>query len=210
MILNHIPYLQFASLLGFVFTMHPWLQTDKHRQWILSTTVNTVVSIAGAYQLLYWLYTGDITPGTGSNFLADFLYGYMLADLIHNGWYYAQTMNPLEFWVHHIIYIFLFDTIRTHQLTGFLRGFFIMELPSAIRAWGTMNSSWRSDTTFGVAFFLCRVLLPFYVYKHIYAASPWWSILPFSAAQCMHIYWFALWCKGTIRRLRTATPPVAS
>lgn len=160
--------------------------------------------------MLYWLYTGDVSPSASTDFLLNFLYAYLVTDLIHNGWYYGAEMNPLEFWTHHIIYLFVFDGLVARGMSGILRGFFILEFPSAVRAWGTLVPAWRTDIGFGVSFFIFRVAYPFYVLYHIYAVTPWWGSLVVAAAQGMHIYWFMLWCKGQVRRLRSITPPGAS
>lgn len=190
--------------------MHPWLQTDKQRQWILSVVVNTVLSVAGVVQMLYWLSTGDVTSTSSTEFLMNFLYAYLVADLLHNGWYFGAELNFLEFWAHHIIYLFVFDGLAARDLSGVLRGLYILELPSAVRAWGSLVPAWRSDAGFGALFFIFRVIYPFYVLYHIYADIPWWGALVIAAAQGMHIYWFGLWCKGQVRRLREITPPIIS
>lgn len=206
--IGSLPLTYIATLAGYTWTMRPWLPTDKHRQWILSTTVNTIVSVAGLYQFAYWWFTGDVSPSGGAQALMDLLQAYMVVDIFHNGWYYSAAMNPLEFWVHHAIYIVLFSAMRSSNLNGFMRPFFILELPSAVRAWGTMVPAWRSDAWFGGLFAVLRVGLPFYNLIVLRHDSPFWLWLFSLVMQGMHCYWFYRWSLGQLRRMHA--PPVAS
>ena len=202
--LGFFPLSYIATLAGFTLTMHTWLPTDTQRKWVLSTAVNTIVSAAGLYQFAYWWITRDVSDGGGVRALMDLLQAYMVVDLVHNGWYYGNEMNLLEFWVHHSVYIVLFGGIRVAGLSGLMRPFFILELPSAVRAWGTMVPAWRSDAWFGATFAALRVALPFYNMIALREHMPLW-LWPFIVAmQAMHCYWFYRWTHGQIRRMRAS------
>lgn len=206
--LGFFPLSYTAALAGFTWTTHTWLPTDTQRKWALSTAINTIVSAAGLYQLTYWWITGDVSDSTGTRALIDLLRAYMVVDLIHNGWHYGAEMNLLEFWVHHSVYIVLFGGIRAAGLSGIMRPFFILELPSAVRAWGTMVPAWRSDAWFGATFATLRVGFPFYIMVVLRRSLPLW-LWPFIvAAQTMHCYWFYRWTVGQMRRMYA--PPLAS
>lgn len=206
--LGFLPLTYVASLAGFTWTMRPWLATEKQRQWVLSTAVNTIVSAVGLYQFAYWWFTGTVTATAGTNAMIDILQAYMIVDLVYNAWYYGPAMNLLEFWVHHVVYIAILGVIRTTGYSGYVRPFYILELPSAVRAWGTMVPAWRSDAWFGTLFATLRVGLPFYNLAVMWDILPLWSIPVILTMQGMHCYWMLLWIRNQLQQM--PAPPIAS
>ncbi|KAJ3111654.1 hypothetical protein HDU96_005490 [Phlyctochytrium bullatum] len=98
------------------------------------------------------------------------------------------------------------------QIGAFLSFAAIMELSTIPLALGHMNKAWRRDYTFGILFFITRVLGHGYVVVHAiqtYWPSTFW-IVPFVPFP-LHIHWFANWVrqqqrKGTIGRAKKREP----
>ena len=103
----------------------------------------------------------------------------------------------LETVMHHIFYMYFLDYMIDHGHTGYVRPFFILELPTFIRSAGKIYPDYNSGSLFGVFFILFRVIWPFIVVANVHAPHSLYYI-PFAAIQAMHIYWMYGWIKKSL------------
>lgn len=184
-------YLSNLSL--YVAAVAPHIPEPRRQMWILSTMNSAIMSVLGIYETWRWWGTGDLTTTPLSNNVLEFMKAYLLVDLTYNAIYHRQRMHLLECWIHHIAYIFVFDQIVKQGFAGMITVFYILELPSFIRAIGSLYPNLRADMTFGILFGLLRVVYPFYL--AFYLTLPKWAWCVLTGAQGLHIYWFSQWMK---------------
>lgn len=182
-----------SNLALFAAAVVPHVPQPKRQMWILSTLNGTLVTLIGLYESYRWWMTGDLTTTPLSIAVLEFMKCYLLVDLAYNAIFHRQHMGLLECWVHHSVYIFAFDQLIQQGFAGVIRPLFILELPAAIRSWGSLIPAIRSDYAFGATFGILRVAYPFYV--AYYLTLPTWAWLYLAAAQTLHIYWFSQWIK---------------
>lgn len=192
----HLPLV--LALASFVTTLRPFIEPGKRRMWILSTVTTSIVSAVGVVQLGYWIVTKDDTPAPGMDYMCELLKAYLLVDLVHNAVFHFRDTPILDCWIHHVAYIYIFDGLVADYQSGFLRPFLILELPSAIRAAGSLIPSLRNDRAYGITFCVLRVIWPFIAVCWLRATS--WVFGCFVIAQTMHVYWFYKWVRSEQRR----------
>lgn len=197
--LFHLPLA--LTLSSFVTTLRPFVEPGRRRMWILSAFTTSMVSAIGFFQLGYWVVSRDDSSSAGMDYVCELLKAYLLVDLVHNAIYHWRDTPLLDCWVHHVAYIFIFDWLIRDYQSGVMRPFLILELPSAIRAVGSLIPSLRNDRAYGISFLVLRVIWPFIAICWIRATS--WVFTCFLIAQGMHIYWFYKWVKSEQRRLNT-------
>lgn len=179
------------NLALFTAAARPYIPAGKRQMWILSTLNGTIMSGIGLLELAHWWQTGDLSPSPRMESALEFMKCYLLVDLLHNATLNIRQIGFLDGWLHHIVYIFVFDQLVQQELAGVLRPLLLLEIPAAIRAWGSLIPTLRSDIAFGSTFGILRVVYPFYVM--CYLTLPTWSWLFMVSAQGLHIYWFWQW-----------------
>lgn len=202
--LIHVPRFHLPLILtlgSFVSTMRPFVEHGRRRMWILSTIMTSAVAAVGAIQLGYWIVTKDGSSSAGMDYMCELLKAYLLVDLMHNAAFHFKDTPILDCWIHHIAYMYIFDWLITDYQSGVMRPFLILELPSAIRAVGSLAPSLRNDRAYGISFFALRVVWPCIAVWWMRATS--WVFNCFFIAQGMHIYWFYKWFKSEQRRANT-------
>jgi hypothetical protein len=179
------------NLALFAAAARPYIPAGKRQMWVLSTVNGTLMSGLGLLELANWWQTGDLNPSPRMEAAMEFMKCYLLTDLAYNALFHFSEISFLEGWLHHSVYIFIFDQVVKQGLAGVLRPLLILEIPAAIRAWGSIYPALRSDLAFGVTFGALRVIYPFYIM--FYLTIPTWSWIFMIAAQGLHIYWFWKW-----------------
>ncbi|KAJ3160070.1 hypothetical protein HK101_000966 [Irineochytrium annulatum] len=109
-------------------------------------------------------------------------------------------------WFHHLGYAWcVLAMMQRGQVGAFLSFAAVLEIPTIPLALGHMNKEWRRDYTFGILFFITRVILHFYVVLHAFTTYtnsifPLVPLIPLP----LHIYWFTNWVR---QQLRTGRAP---
>jgi hypothetical protein len=178
---------------------------DRQRQWGLSAFNATLMSLYGVLLFPQWLFFHDLTATAFTDHVAKQLQAYMIVDLCYNTLMRNDAIyKPLEFWAHHSVYAVLMAYAVNGHYTGLVAAYLMMEIPAAIRAWGTLVPAWRTDSGFGTAFFLTRIVLSFLIFARDYRMYPAIACSLFAAMQTLHIYWFYLWCRSQMPRILAA------
>lgn len=184
---------------------HLSISDHKQRQWALSAFNATLVSIYGAMFFPLWLFSRDLTATSFTDHVAKQLQAYMIVDLCYNAAMRHDAVDKLlEFWTHHIVYTALLAYSVNNGYTGIIASYLLLEIPAAIRAWGTLVPAWRTDAGFGAAFFVSRIVLPFVLFARDSGIYPAIAYPLFTAMQALHVYWFSLWCRSQMPRILAA------
>ena len=174
-----------------------YVTDKKKRSWLMSVPVTLIMSAVGVYEFVRPI---DTTSTALSVFTTELLKDYMIVELFSEVLFNFKRINVLETVVHHIFYMYIFDYMIEHEHTGFVRPFFILELPTFIRSMGKLYPEYNSGSLFGVFFILFRIIWPFIIVLNVTLPSQYY--IPFTAIQAMHIYWLYGWIKKSL-----LTPP---
>ncbi|KAJ3095967.1 hypothetical protein HDU97_006336 [Phlyctochytrium planicorne] len=200
-----------------------FLTTERQKAWVLTLLSAMVVSIGGsplAFEFATLPHGSTIAdhPSLDSPrawAIASFFISYLGVDLILGSFAYPTQIHPLSGWFHHLGYGYcVLAMMQRAQIGAFLSFASILEISTIPLALGHMNKAWRRDYTFGIMFFITRVVLHGYVVMHAYstyAPSIFW-IVPFIPWP-LHIYWFSNWVrqqlrKGTIGKAKKQREPL--
>jgi len=161
----------------------------KQRMSIMCVPATAVFSLIGIYQSGYWAVTGDETPSFFMTQAVLLLRDYFLTELVYNAIFHFKHTALLELWVHHIGFIIALSYVVDHQVVGCVRPLLLVEIPTFVRALGTVFSQYRNDGLFRYSFIITRVLWPFYVIIMFHSLpTPFYSI-PI-LMQAAHLWWF--------------------
>lgn len=192
-----VAHVLFTAIIQTLF--HLGFHDQRVRSWALPTFNATLMSLYGIPYFLQWIFVNDLSTTLSTTHIAQQLQAYMIIDLFYNGIVAPQKL--LEFWVHHIVYTIVLSYAVAAGYTGIICTYLLLEVPAAIRAWGTLVPAWRADGSFGLLFFLLRVVLPFLILGRDAHVYPPVAFPIFAAMQILHIYWFYLWCRSQLPRL---------
>jgi hypothetical protein len=184
---------------GLQCLVHTGAQDTKGRQWGLSAINAALMSV---YGVAYWMFDRGVETTAFTDRVLYQLQTYLIVDLVYNGFINREARQSLlEFWVHHTAYVLVLELIIANGMSGLGLPYIILEIPAAIRSWGTIQPAWRTDAGFGLTFFALRVVLPFYIAARDYQLYHFICFVTFVGMQAMHIYWFSLWCKSQLPRM---------
>ncbi|KAI8804444.1 hypothetical protein BJ742DRAFT_450856 [Cladochytrium replicatum] len=186
------------------------LRTDRQRAWILTLFSATTMSV-GAFRFS-WVFATmpkgstikqhpDLDSSVAIGFCAAFV-GFLIADMIVGTLAYPEQFHPLTGWFHHLGYTaVVLGVVQQRVPGGFLAFAAMLELPTIPLSLGNINRQWKRDYTFGVLFFLTRIVFHSYVIVHCYHAFPatqLWMVtaIPFP----LHLYWFRGWVNQMRRK----------
>lgn len=120
------------------------------------------------------------------------LMAYFLTDCIVGYNKYHKYMCNLTGYFHHIVYIIVSIVSFKINVTGLYILYLIEELPTIFLSTGSYNQLLRKDYTFGLTFFLTRIIY------HIFLTWKFRSNLMFIImgilSLSVHSYWFKNWC----------------
>jgi hypothetical protein len=142
-------------------------------------------------------YRGSLTDSDHlfQQFAVLFFSSYLLMDSWLGSKYYHKYMSTLSGYFHHASYLLInLLALWSGDYPLYLL-FMLEELPTVLLSLGSFDHRCRSDKTFGITFFLTRILFHLYmIYKlqqnnsklcYYFALT----VLP------LHVYWFYGWCK---------------
>jgi hypothetical protein len=161
----------------------------KQRMSIMCVPVTGVLSAIGIWQSGYWAFTGDETPSLFMNQVVLLLRDYFLIELVYNAVFHFEHTALLELWIHHILFLIFLTVALDHQLTGYIRPLFLLEIPTFVRALGTVFPDYRSNNAFRGSFILTRVIWPFYPIIMYKSPGIYYYIIPV-LMQAAHLWWF--------------------
>lgn len=184
----------------FYFGLEPFILTSKGKAWIVMLLSSFVLSIAG----LVYLTNAQLNDLWNTNFIYSdsfvsrsimlFFASCNAMDLVLGAMYYPSFLDPFSTIAHHIFYVAFIATLLSH---GYSNGFmlcFVMEVPTFILSLGSVQKSLRSDVTFGISFFLTRIVynvLLAYRLAVISFDGVIWKICV--CVLGLHIFWFTKW-----------------
>lgn len=186
----------------------------KSTAWIIMLISSAVLSFFGTVYVAqteyYSLWTNEFIYGEDklSRFVILFFMASNLVDLIIGWFFYKEFLDPFTTVFHHIAYMaFMIGLLRENITRGFLLCFF-MEIPTFCMSLGTVFKAYRSDTVFGVTFFITRLVFNAYLIIRLANITNYegyiWKICSF--VLCVHIYWFYKWFNSYGRKaIKTLT-----
>lgn len=176
------------------------VESVKSKSWIVTLISSSILSCFGLFHVVkteyYSLWELDqiYTENIVSRNLMLFFLSANLMDLLIGWHYYRELLDPFSCYFHHTFYMcFILTLLAHHYATGFLLCF-LLEIPTAVLAVGTVYKECRSDLLFGVTFLLTRVMYNTYLAYNLYVLSPdgaVWKVCV--AVLCLHLFWFSKW-----------------
>lgn len=203
-------YLLFIAFLTTAFSVGcVYFKTAEKRAWIISSLNSFILSCVGLWKLYYIIFEAK---GSISN---EVMYSYdfmslqacklfvcsNVLDLGIGSVFYPKQIDLLSGWVHHCVYIWvIYNVIQYGASNGFAFSL-IEEVPTFIKALGSIYPSLRSDIVFGITFFAFRIVFQvYYTYQlfiNAYECFYWKFGL---IVIFLHAYWMYCWVQGMKRR----------
>lgn len=174
----------------------------KSLAWLITMQSSFIFSICGSFHafntILYdaWSIDAIYTENPFSRFLLIYFTAANFMDIVIGMHDYPKYLDPLTAIAHHIVYnLFMLVLLSHHYANGFILCF-LMEIPTFLLAIGTFNKHYRSDSLFGMSFFLTRIVYNIYFANRLRLLSPNGYIWKFCCCVLMlHVYWFSKWFK---------------
>ena len=182
-------------------TLYPDLN-EKQRSYILSIKASITLFLVSLYFNYKYvssnfdtdMYLGEIN-GTDAFILQLSvlnLMAYFITDCVLGYYKYHKYMCNLSGYFHHIVYIIVSIVSFRIDAVGLYILYLIEELPTIFLSTGSYNQLLRKDYTFGLTFFLTRIVY------HIFLTWRFQSSLLFLImgvlSLSVHSYWFKNWC----------------
>jgi hypothetical protein len=201
----------------------PIYNTPKQLAWILTAVSSAVMTISS--MPFVWDYVaggGSVKNVRTFSPLAlaanRFFQGYLIADLAMAAMYYADQVNFLTGWVHHVVYVLIVEMALRRSWAHIFCLCASMELPTFILAFTILHPRFRSNVLFAVSFFATRIMFHIilcisYLLPHNRAHATGGSYLPstiLSFVFPLHAAWFHGCIKGFSRRRNQAKSPPSS
>ena len=180
------------------------LSRPKQYSWITTTTSSIVMTTSSIpYVLQYFKNGADLNSfpllhDATARFFICFFMSYLVADMALGILYYPGQMNFVTGWLHHTLYLILLPILMSSKLEG---GFLIccfMEFPTIFLSLGYLSPKWKSEISFGISFFITRILFHVYFGYQAYSSSPG-VLMPIIALFPLHVHWFGSWCRRQVR-----------
>jgi hypothetical protein len=161
----------------------------KQRMSIMCLPVTGIVSVIGIWLCGYWILTGDESHSFFTNQLVLLLRDYFLTELVYNAAFHFEHTALLELWIHHIAFLIFLTITLNDQLTGYVRPVLLLEIPTFLRALGTVFPEYRNNNLFRSSFILTRVIWPFYPGFICKSPGFYYYSIPI-LMQTAHLWWF--------------------
>ena len=178
---------------------------SKRYAFAMSSLSSWWLSIASMFYLGMYTVQGDAFLFGPAHWTADYLLVmfavFLSLDLFIGFFTYFEHMGFLEAWLHHPAYLGIICIVL---FTGVQNIFFVAclsEIPTLLRAVGTIVPDARSDLLFGLTFVLTRIVFHAWLVfvkllPVLHFGVTWVGLMTLS----LHIYWFALWLKSMHKR----------
>ncbi|KAJ3337029.1 hypothetical protein HDU93_001748 [Gonapodya sp. JEL0774] len=139
---------------------------ERKVSWILTFFSSLVMTLAGTVAVAGWVTHGwDIERwplyGTSrlSLWISIYFMSYMWCDIAIGSVFYPYEITLLSGYIHHVLFtLIVLFALYTGLPAAFLP-FGLLELPTFVMAIGQLNKKYRADLTFGLSYFVTRVLL---------------------------------------------------
>lgn len=179
--------------------------TVKQRAYVLSVKAAVSMLIIGLFYNYRWYQAGfDLSTYKNNLTNSDHLIqqlailsfsSYLLMDSIIGHYHYHKYMRVLSGYLHHIVYLCVNILALWSGEYPYFMLFMLEELPTVFLSVGSFNEKYRKNYTFGITFFLTRILFhAFLIYKMYQNGSRLVSGLA-SVVLVLHVYWFYGWIK---------------
>jgi len=175
--------------------------TQKQRAYILSIKASVTLFLISLYfNGKFFLSNRNLedylsTLSTRDQFLLTLstynLVAYLIMDCTVGFMKYHKYMCTLSGYVHHIVYIFISFIATNTSVLSYYFLYMIEELPTILLSAGSYNVSFRKNYSFGIIFFITRILYHSYL-TYTFRHQP--LILGLGLASLgVHAYWFQNW-----------------
>ena len=204
MYLLYIAFLTVAFSVGSVY-----LKTPEKRAYIISSIYSLTLSCVGMSKLYYLIFEAKGNVSNEVMYSYDFvslqacklfICGNVL-DLAFGSLFYPKHLDLIFAWIHHSVYCVLTYGIIQDGASNLFAFLFVVEVPTFIKAVGTINPNLRSDILFGITFFALRIVFHGYYSHQLFMNDyerVYWKISCLVLA--VHSYWMYLWILGMKRR----------
>lgn len=157
-------------------------------------TVNSLLNatLLTSYSLILYYQHGTLMLKNNDIALNDILTGYFLYDAVTGFFLDRQQFNLITGLAHHVIYITLLRYLRFSELSHLIYPFLPFEAPTMLMDINKLHKSPFADNSFGVTFFMTRILYNIQLAYTFYEISPYYGLIVFSML-CVHIAWFKRW-----------------
>lgn len=193
---DYVPHINmiFVSYFALVITVGRLVYRENvRRAWILPTFATTMIALCGFMEMLSWVMHFHTVSGFGStamtSMLLDFLKSYLLTDLIYCAFWHPDQLTLVEGWIHHLFYIIIAEKLQRSYSTYVAQPLWVMEIPSAIRAWRELGAIQPviADRWFAPTFVTFRIVWPAYVITQIAAQD--WVFMCIISVITVHCWW---------------------
>ena len=182
-------------------TVYPDLN-EKQRSYILSIKASITLFLVSLYFNYKYvssnfdtdMYLGDIN-GTDAFILQLSvlnLMAYFITDCVLGYYKYHKYMCNLNGYFHHIVYIIVSIVSFRIDAVGLYILYLIEELPTIFLSTGSYNQLLRKDYTFGLTFFLTRIV--YHIFLTWRFQSSFLFLIIGILSLSVHSYWFKNWC----------------
>ncbi|CEL96981.1 unnamed protein product [Vitrella brassicaformis CCMP3155] len=192
---------------------------QKADGWILTTASGVVLTVCGVYVIPVTLAEGDLLGAgfravvasnpTALQVVCVLFVAALHTDCVLGTLFYPRTIDVLSGWVHHGVYtVIMLYALASKQVWIFML-FGIDEIPTVMLGIGNIHVPWRFDWSFGIAFWLTRVVwhtcvLGLLLYHRIWMADVRLSVtLVFvTLSLAMHCHWITNWASKKVKNHR--------
>lgn len=203
-------YLVYIAFLTIVFSIGSvYFKTPERCAWIISAVNSLILSCVGIWKLYRLIFESKGIISREDIFSSDlisleacklFVCGNVL-DLVYGSIFYPKQIELLSGWLHHCGYfVVLYNVLQKGAANGFAFSF-IEEIPTFIKALGSLFPNLRSDNVFGISFFAFRILFHIHYLYQLYINAYeyfYWKFVLF--VFFLHAYWMYCWILGMNRR----------
>jgi len=177
--------------------------SEKQRAHILSIKASVTLFLVSLYFNYKYInsnfdtdiYLGKISKGTDAFVLQLSvlnLMAYFITDCIVGYNKYHKYMCNLTGYFHHIVYIIVSIVSFRINAAGLYMLYLIEELPTIFLSTGSYNQLLRKDYTFGLTFFLTRIV--YHIFLTWKFKTNFMFITMGALSLSVHSYWFKNWC----------------
>lgn len=205
----HITY----HLLFFVGYYFYCSHERKRLSYVLSMVTSTMMLPWCVPFLLHMYETGTVQRTTvnasyplANSVLTFGQVGFAL-DLVLGKFFYAEEVQMLSGWIHHLSFIVYFGAMKYFSYTNTLCSLMFVEFPTVVLAVGRVHPNLRSDWLFGTSFLAARIIMyayMLYVFHGVLAGPEGVFVehlfISGYLAFILHCYWFYGWIKSMQRR----------
>ena len=168
-----------------------FIKERKRQMWIMCAPMSLFFSVTGVIQSAYWLISGNVEASPFMDFILESIITYFWAELLWIGALYFRDTSLLDFWIHHIVYILFISFIKENGYSGLAPSFLLLEIPTCVRAIGTLVPAWRSNALFNATFIAFRIVWPLVPTLLIQPPNVYFYMVPI-LMESAHFYWLYL------------------